>query len=155
MMPVAVCLTLTCALDANVQGMGTCPRLSTRSLDPKARALLLVAKAEQYLRVMTETDPKPRPSIFVFDVLLPMLFPVHASAGDVLVVEPGHPTRPIMVVRRSPAGYEELRVGPANFGALIVLWDEGVIVERSSASVMLFVHPTVEPSLRPSLALAL
>jgi hypothetical protein len=117
-------------------------------------AALLIAKAEKYLRAMPEQPPKLSPSVFVFDVLLPMLFPVQASAGDALVVEPGHPTAPIMVVRRTAAGYEARRVGPANFGALLVLWDEGVIVERSSASVMLFAHPSVEPSLRPSIAVA-
>jgi hypothetical protein len=71
------------------------------------------------------------PGTFVFDVLVDMLHPVCARAGQVLVVRPGT-DQPICVVRRGTT--DVIREGPPNFGALLILLDEGVIRERSPSA---------------------
>lgn len=63
---------------------------------------------------------------YLYDVLVDMLHPVRARPGDVLVVRPGH-ERPICVVRRIGERWRLVRIGPPNFGALILSEDNGVI----------------------------
>jgi hypothetical protein len=66
-------------------------------------------------------------SVYLFSVQQPMIHPVPARAGDGLVVRVGHPTRPIVVVRRLDGKWRPVRVGPPNYGALIGLEEDGVI----------------------------
>lgn len=64
---------------------------------------------------------------YVYDVHCHMLHPVRARPGDMLVVRPGHPTRPIVVSRLVRGHMRPVEVGPPNYGYLLVLEDEGVI----------------------------
>lgn len=68
---------------------------------------------------------------FVFDVVSPMVAPVMALAGHVLVVQPGS-SEPILVVRRGTT--EVIRTGPPNCAALSQLLHDGVIVARVPAA---------------------
>lgn len=77
---------------------------------------------------------------YVYDVLSPMTHPVPARAGDGLVVQPGHPTHPISVVRQHRDGWRVVEVGPPNYGALLVKVDEGVIAQRYPSSSALSEH---------------
>lgn len=70
--------------------------------------------------------------IFVFDVVHPCVFPVVARAGQVLVVAPGT-AHPIQVVERGTS--RVVREGPPNYGALLHLIVDGVIVCRSPRAV--------------------
>lgn len=70
--------------------------------------------------------------IYVFDVLHPVVFPVVARAGQVLVVAPGTP-HPMQVVERGTC--RVIREGPPNYGALLHLIVDGVIVCRSPRAV--------------------
>lgn len=90
--------------------------------------------------------PSADPMIpYLFDVLYPMLHPVRASAGDRVVARPGHPTRPIVVVRRIGGIWRPVRVGPPNFGALVEREYDGIILYRpaSVGSPALSEHPMV------------
>lgn len=80
---------------------------------------------------------------YVYDVLVPMLHPVRARVGDRLVVRPGHPDRPVVVVRREGDGWVPVVIGPPNFGALIGLELDGVIRERLHVSP-LSAHPLAQ-----------
>lgn len=55
---------------------------------------------------------------FFFDVLDPILHPVAARAGDVIVVRPGTPI-PVAVMRRVGTSWRLVRKGPPNYGALL------------------------------------
>ncbi len=88
------------------------------------------------------TSPCPAEPPYRFLVLSPILHPVPAKAGDVLVVRPGHATRPIAVVRHENSEWIFVRSGPPNYGALLCREDDGVIIELSSAS--LAAHPLVQ-----------
>ena len=80
----------------------------------------------------TLTFSRARPMLtFVYDVVVDMLHPVRARAGQVLVWRPGT-DQPILVVMRGTT--ETLRDGPQNINALRVLLDEGVLTPRSDAS---------------------
>jgi hypothetical protein len=68
---------------------------------------------------------------YVFDVEVAMMHPLRARAGDVLVVRPGHPERPVVVVRRDSDGWRPVVVGPPNYGALVGLEIDGVIRARA------------------------
>lgn len=71
--------------------------------------------------------PDYRCPVFVFDVAVAMLHPVLARPGEVIVVRPGT-DEPIVVVQRGTT--RVLRKGPPNFGALLGLLEDGVIVQR-------------------------
>ena len=71
------------------------------------------------------------PAKYVFDVMSPMMFPVVATTGQVLVVSPGT-DQPILVVTRGTTTV--IRTGPPNYGALIHLLIDGVLVERTPAA---------------------
>jgi hypothetical protein len=73
--------------------------------------------------------PKMRP--YLFDVLLPMIHPVRAVPGDVIAVRPGHPHHPVAVVRWSGGAWTLVRVGPPNYGALLIPLLDGVLAERT------------------------
>lgn len=76
--------------------------------------------------------PETGNGIYVFDVVSSMVFPVAARAGQVLVVAPG--TRhPMQVVERGTQ--RVVREGPPNYGALLHLIVDGVIVCRSPRAV--------------------
>lgn len=82
---------------------------------------------------------------YVYDVLVTMIHPVQAHPGDRLVVRPGHPTRPVVVMALDPEGdWQPARVGPPNYGALIGLELDGVIRLRGEASVPLSAHPLAQ-----------
>ena len=66
--------------------------------------------------------------VYVFDVLVPILHPVLAKAGEVIVVRPGT-DHPMLVVQRGTT--RVLREGPPNYGALAGLLSDGVIVQRA------------------------
>ena len=72
-----------------------------------------------------------------------MLHPVRAAVGDRLVVRPGHPERPIAVMRLIDGEWRPIRVGPPNYGALILREDDGIIRQRLSAAVPPAAHPLV------------
>lgn len=80
---------------------------------------------------------------YLYDVLMPMLHPVRARTGDRLVVTPGHPTLPVVVVRKIAGGWQRVEVGPPNYGALLLQEDDAVIRARSSSSPPLCEHPLV------------
>lgn len=65
-------------------------------------------------------------------VRVPIVHPVPARAGDVLVVRPGDPAVPIAVVRQGADGrWRGVRRGPPNFGALAGYLADGVVTPRS------------------------
>jgi hypothetical protein len=79
---------------------------------------------------------------YVYDVLVTMIHPVQAHPGDRLVVRPGHPTRPVVVMALDPEGdWQPARLGPPNYGALIGLELDGVIRSCAPVSVPLSEHP--------------
>jgi len=69
---------------------------------------------------------------YLYDVAVDMIHPVQAKPGDRLVVRPGH-ARPIVVVRKMKGQWAPVRIGPPNFGALILQEDDGVIILRQPA----------------------
>jgi hypothetical protein len=71
---------------------------------------------------------------FRFDVVSPILHPVPARTGDVLVACPGDAELPLTVVRKVRGRWTGIRVGPPNFGALAGLLADGVICPRSPAA---------------------
>lgn len=79
---------------------------------------------------------------YVYDVVVDLLHPVRARVGDRLVVRPGHPERPVVVVRRDGTEWHPVVIGPPNYGALIGLELDGVIRERLNVSP-LAAHPLV------------
>lgn len=86
---------------------------------------------------------------YLYDVLSPMMHPVQAVTGDVILVRPGHPERPIVVMRSMLGGWRPVRGGPPNYGAILVQEDDGIIRWRASAaaaSVPLSTHPLVARS---------
>jgi hypothetical protein len=76
------------------------------------------------------------PVPYVYDVLVAMMHPVRARVGDRLVVRPGHPERPVVVVRRAGDEWVPVVVGPPNYGALIGLELDGVIAARHPAGAL-------------------
>lgn len=80
---------------------------------------------------------------FLYDVLIPMLHPVPARAGDRIVVRPGHPERPVVVVRLLSGQWEPVVIGPPNFGALLGLECDDVIRLRHGPLSSLSQHPAV------------
>lgn len=64
---------------------------------------------------------------YVFDVLVPIIHPVVARPGEVLVVAPGTAC-PLLVVRRGTT--QVVRSGPPNYGALAGLLTDGVLAGR-------------------------
>jgi len=82
------------------------------------------------------------PMPYVYDVTMTMMHPVRARIGDRLVVRPGHPDRPVVVVRRDGAGWHPVVIGPPNYGALIGLELDGVIRSRA-CPLALAQHPLV------------
>lgn len=82
-------------------------------------------------------------SPYVYDVIVHMMKPVQALAGDRLVVTPGHPDVPIAVVRWDGVDWKRVRVGPPNYGAIIGHELDGVIRLRAETSVALADHPAV------------
>lgn len=74
---------------------------------------------------------------FVYDVHVEMLHPVRAKPGDRLVVRPGHHERPIVTMRYTDGDWNPMVVGPANFGALIGLAEDGAITQIHPAFVSL------------------
>lgn len=73
---------------------------------------------------------------YLYDVLIDMLYPIRARPGDKLVVRPGH-ERPVVVVRKVHGEWEPIRIGPPNFGSLIIAADAGVIRQRYPCYVSL------------------
>lgn len=76
-------------------------------------------------------------------VCSPILHPVAARTGDVLIVRPGHPTHPIVVIRRVAGAWEPVRIGPPNYGALLVQEDEGAITPLLRSAPSLAADPFV------------
>lgn len=76
-------------------------------------------------------------------VVSPVLHPVAARTGDVIVVRPGHPTHPISVVRRVGKEWEFVRVGPPNYGGILLREEEGALIELTTSSLSLASHPLV------------
>lgn len=74
---------------------------------------------------------------FLFSVQLPLIHPVRACPGDVLAVLPGHPTHAVCVMRPRAGAWQLVRVGPPNYGALLIPLLDGVIVERSPGAARL------------------
>jgi hypothetical protein len=68
---------------------------------------------------------------YLLDVHVPMIHPVRAMPGEVIAVLPGHPTHAVMVVRGEGAAWQLLRVGPPNYGALLIPLLDGVLSERT------------------------
>ena len=87
--------------------------------------------------------PAP-PATYRYLVLSPILHPVAARDGDVLIVRPGHADRPIVVVREIAGAWRPIRVGPPNFGALIVREDDGFIYDLSGSPSSIADHPVLQ-----------
>jgi hypothetical protein len=69
---------------------------------------------------------------YLLDVKVPMIHPVRAVPGEVVVVTPGHPTAPVAVMQPTAHGpWICLRVGPPNYGALLTPLLDGVLSERT------------------------
>ncbi|WP_353268587.1 hypothetical protein [Gemmatimonas sp.] len=82
---------------------------------------------------------------YLYDVLVDMIHPVRAHVGDRLVVRPGHPLRPVVVMALDQEGdWQPARLGPPNYGALIGLEIDGVISLRQPVSVPLSSHPLAQ-----------
>lgn len=75
------------------------------------------------------TSPLP----YVFDVVSPILHPVAARVGDVIVVRVGAPVA-LAVVRSVRGAWQVVRVGPPNYGALLIPLTDGAIVARDEAA---------------------
>ncbi len=80
---------------------------------------------------------------FVYDVHVEMLHPVRARPGCRLVVRPGHPERPVVVVQRTADGWAPVRLGPPNYGALVGLETDGAITLLAPSAASLDAHPLV------------
>jgi hypothetical protein len=78
---------------------------------------------------------------YVYDVLLGMLHPVAAAPGDLLIVRPGHPTHAVAVVRQVGGSWQLVRLGPPNYGGILVCEYEGIISQRYPVSASLADHP--------------
>lgn len=64
----------------------------------------------------------------LYVVLIAVLHPVTARVGDRIVVRPGHPCRPVVVVRRAANNeWEPIAVGPPHLDAIVRMEAEGVI----------------------------
>jgi len=75
---------------------------------------------------------------YLLDVHVPMIHPVRAVPGDVVVVTPGHPTAPVAVMRPTVGGpWTCLRVGPPNYGALLTPLLDGVLSERTPGAAQI------------------
>jgi hypothetical protein len=83
---------------------------------------------------------------YLYDVHCHMLHPVRARKGDILVVRPGHATRPIVVSSLVDGVMRPVRIGPPNYGALLLLEDEGVIslCPGRRVDVPLARHPLIQ-----------
>lgn len=81
---------------------------------------------------------------YVYDVHVEMLHPVRAKPGHRLVVRPGHPKRPVVVVQRAGDDWEPVRLGPPNYGALIAHEEAGVISQCHPVYASLAEHPAVQ-----------
>jgi hypothetical protein len=68
---------------------------------------------------------------YLFNVLVPLIHPVLATPGDVIAVRPGHSVYPVAVVRYVAGQWVVVRVGPPNYGALLIPLLDGVIAERT------------------------
>jgi hypothetical protein len=68
---------------------------------------------------------------WLLDVVVPLIHPVRAVPGDIIAVSPGHPTHAVVVVRRARDGWQLVRVGPPNYGALLTPLIDGVLSERT------------------------
>ncbi len=71
--------------------------------------------------------------VYNYRVILPCAHPVRANPGDIIRVRPGHPTAPVAVWRRQRGEWTRIRVGPPNYGGLIIQEYNGVI-SRPEAS---------------------
>lgn len=80
---------------------------------------------------------------YCYFVASPILHPVVARTGDVIVVRPGHATRPIVVVREIKGEWEPVYVGPPNYGAILVREDDGFLIQMTPAALALAKHPLV------------
>ena len=78
---------------------------------------------------------------YVYDVLLGMLHPVAAAPGDLIIVRPGHPTHAVAVVRPIAGVWQLIRLGPPNYGALLMREEQGIIRQRYPVSASLAEHP--------------
>lgn len=82
----------------------------------------------------------------MYDVHVEMLHPVRARPGDMLVVRPGHPERPVIVMEGAGTKWRPVRIGPPNYGALIGLEDDGAITLRHPSCSSLAAHPMARPA---------
>lgn len=82
----------------------------------------------------------PEPLLCRYVVASPLLHPVAARVGDVIVVRPGHETHPIAVVRRIADEWTLIRVGPPNYGAIILREAEGALIQLTASSSSLAGH---------------
>lgn len=78
-----------------------------------------------------------RAAAYLFDVVSPILHPVAAREGDVLVVRPGTAV-PLAVVRKKGAGWECIRTGPPNYGALLLPLLDGAIAPQTPEDALLW-----------------
>ena len=65
--------------------------------------------------------------IYNYRAILPVAHPVRARPGDVIRVRPGHPRAAVAVWRYERNRWIRIRVGPPNYGALIVQEYDGII----------------------------
>lgn len=70
---------------------------------------------------------------YVYDVHVEMLHPVRAKPGNLLIVRPGHPERPVVVMEGAKTAWHPIRIGPPNYGALVGLEQDGAITLRFPA----------------------
>lgn len=82
---------------------------------------------------------------YLYDVTSPILHPVPARVGDLLAVRPGHPTHPVVVLRKVGGRWSPVDIGPPNYGAILLRETEGALtpVFASVTGLPLAEHPVV------------
>jgi len=78
-------------------------------------------------------------SPYLFEVHLPLIHPVAAIPGDIILVWPGHPVAPVCVMRFRNGDWFPVRVGPPNYGALLTPLLEGVVSELTPGAARILV----------------
>jgi hypothetical protein len=70
---------------------------------------------------------------FRLDVHGPIIAPVVARGGDMLVAAPNDRAVPLAVMRREGDRWVRVRVGPDDFSALLDLWRDGLVSGHTAA----------------------
>jgi len=117
--------------------LAVCPVLSTADGGKRSRLVLFTPPTRRPMAAVIGPEHIPmmlnRPS-FVMQVMLPMLAPIAASAGQRLVVWPGHPTHTVTVFGRDGRLLRHRYVADGSlYGPLLILSADGVLEPLTTA----------------------